>query len=317
MKIRSLAVILICLAALLAAWLWWPRGAGPSAPVAGNNSGNPGALAVTTSPASPAADATNSAVAEDTGKLSAAATNRLAFRLSNTPKNVGELSRAPHAILLENAFVDTEQKINFSIPKHLQSEGDPGAFIVQARGVVDAAFRAALVAAGAQEISYIPNNALLVRVSSGAANSLSGNPLVQAVLPYEPYYKVQASLLGLAVQEKSLPIGQVLTLGLFADDAERTIAQIEKMGGVVLARDRSPFGPIVRVNPPHDWIALAQLPGVQRLEPTHRRKLANDLTRAIMGVAANTVTTTNYLNLSGLNVTVEVNDTGIDPNHPD
>ncbi len=318
MKIRSYVVVLICLVALLAAWLWLPRGSVPSATVAGNDSA---ALAVTTSPA-PLAAATHSIAAEDTGKNSAAATNRLTYRLSNSPKantpaGYAEFSRTPHAVILENALVDTDAKINFTIPKHLKSQGDPGAYIVQAHGAVDAAFRSLLVSVGAQEISYIPNNALLVRLTSGAANSLTGNPLVQAVLPYEPYYKVQASLLGRAVAEKPLLIGQVLTLGLFADNAEATVAQIEKMGGVVVARDRSPFGPIVRVNPPQDWIALAQLPGVQRIEPTHQRKPANDLTRVIMGESLNTVTTTNYLNLSGSNVVVEVNDSGIDATHPD
>jgi subtilisin-like proprotein convertase family protein/sugar lactone lactonase YvrE len=314
MKTRPLILILCGVAALLALLLAvslrWPRAGKNSAPSAGNN---PGALAVTTSPG--AVGAANSS--ENLGKLSAAGTNRLALRLANTAKSVGELSRAPHAVLLENAFVDTEKKIDFSIPKNLSAAGDPGAWIVQARGKVDAAFRAALTVAGAKEISYIPNNALLVRAAAGAADSLRGSPLVQAVLPYEPYYKVQPSLLAKAVAGENLPIGQVLTLGLFADGAEQTEAAIEKMGGVILARDRSPFGQVVRVNPPADWTALARLPGVMRLEPAVRRKLANDLTRGAIGVAANTVTMTNYLNLSGSNVTVEVNDTGVDAGHPD
>ena len=307
-------LVLVCLAALLAAWLLWPRGAKSSAPSA---AGSPGAVAVTTSPGAPAADATNSFVAENLGTLSAVTTNRLAYRLANTTKTIDELSRMPHAIPLENALLDTDQKINFSIPKNLRAEGEPGAYLVQARSRVDAAFHALLNAAGAKEVSYFPNNAWLVQLTAGAAESLRGSPLVQAVLPYEPYYKVQSSLLGRAVAQQPLFIGQALTLGLFPDGAEATVAQIEKMGGVVLGRDRSPFGPIVRVNPPADWVALARLPGVMRLEPASRRKLANDLTRAAVGVAANTVTTANYLNLSGSNVTVEVNDTGIDAAHPD
>ena len=88
-----------------------------------------GALAVATS-AGTAAGVTNAVVLEDKGKLSAAATNRLAFRLANTPKKIAELSRVPHAILLENAFVDTEQKVDLNIPKHLRAAGDPGAYIV-------------------------------------------------------------------------------------------------------------------------------------------------------------------------------------------
>jgi subtilisin-like proprotein convertase family protein/sugar lactone lactonase YvrE len=318
MKIRSSVFVLLCLVALLAAWRLWPRGPASSARVAENNSS---ALAGQTS-SSPAVAATDAVAPESTGKNSAATTNRLAYRLSNVPNAnlpavYAALTRAPHAVLLENALVDTDAKIDFTIPKHLQTQGDPGAYIVQARGQVDPAFRSLLTASGAQEISYIPNNALLVRLTADTANSLKANPLVQAVLPYEPYYKVQATLLGAAVAQKPLYIGQMLTLGLFADTAAATVAAIEKMGGVVVARDRSPFGPVVRIHPPQDWVALAQLPGVQRLEPTHQRKAANDLSRVILGVSANTTTTTNYLNLSGSNVVVEVNDTGIDATHPD
>ncbi len=244
-------------------------------------------------------------------------TNRFAYRLNNTAKSIGQLATDGHAILLDNALVDTTAKMDLKIPAHLRAGAQPGAYIVQARGAVDASFRAALAGAGAQIVSYIPNNAYLVQLSAAGAGVLEGNALVQAVLPFEPYFKLQASLLGLAVQQKALPPQQVLTLGLFDNGAAATLAQIQKLGGIVLASDRSPFGPIVRVRPPADWIALAQLPGVQRVEPTHRRVTANDLSRVTTGVAVDTITNANWLGLSGSNVLVEVNDTGIDATHPD
>ena len=108
------------------------------------------------------------------------------------------------------------------------------------------------------------------------------------MLPYEPYYKIQSSLLGLAVEQKPLPAGAVLNLGLFADGAAQTMTQIEKLGGKILARDRSPFGPVVRVQPPADWTALAALPGVQIVEPYHPRVPANDLSRVTVGVSTDT-----------------------------
>ena len=121
--------------------------------------------------------------------------------------------------------------MNLSIPKKLQSPGDPGAYIVQARGPIDNAFRAMLARSGAQIVSYIPNNAYLVRAPAGVANGLAGNPLTQAVIPYEPYYKMSVvdardgwtknvsaapmetnraagpSLLALAVKQAPLPAG--------------------------------------------------------------------------------------------------------------
>src|SRR5208337_1280374 len=92
--------------------------------------------------------------------------NRFRFRLANTAKTIGELTRDPHAILLANALIDTEAKLDLAIPKNLQATGDPGAYIVQAHGPIDNAFRAMLAGAGAQIVSYIPNNAYLVNLSA-------------------------------------------------------------------------------------------------------------------------------------------------------
>jgi len=261
--------------------------------------------------AGPASGSILSALASST----AARTNPFAYRLSNTEKSIGELENDHHAILLENALIDTRAKLDFSIPKNLESQGDPGAYMVQANGPISAAFRAMLAAAGAQIISYIPNDAYLVRIPAGGANMLAANPLTQSVIPYQPYYKVQSPLL--AFDQKLLPAGAVLNLGLFADNSAATIQQIQKLGGTVLSQDSEPFGPEVRVQPPANWTALAQLPGVLIVEASHSRKPANDLSRVTTGVSINTTNNLNYLNLSGSNVVVEFNDTGIDKNHPD
>ena len=292
---------MVCVLALLAVWRLWPSG-GRSAAVAKK---------IVVAPASPAAVITKAAVTNNFAAVpeavsrSAASTNREFFRLANTSKTLGELTTAPRAILLENALVDTTAKTDLKIPAHLRAASEPGAYIVQARGVVDAPFRAALANAGAQIVSYIPNNAYLVQLSAGGAAVLQGNAEVAAVLPFAPYFKLQSSLLGLAVAQKALPPEQVLTLGLFASGAGGTVAQIEKMGGIIVATDRSPFGPVVRVRPPANWIALAQLPGVQRVEPATRRVVANDLARVTMGISVDTLTNANWLGLSGANVLVK------------
>ena len=309
---RKIILVLLCLLSLVAAWLLWPS-ASRLMPAAKNAAPASAASVVVAAPAF-----TNLlSLADVVVTRSAASTNRETYRLTNTQKTVGELTVMPHAILLENAMIDTAAKVALKIPAHLRAKAEPGAYIVQARGLVDAPFRAALAGAGAQIISYIPNNAYLVQLSSVGAAVLSDNALVQAVLPFEPYFKLQSSLLGLAVNDKALPPAQVLTLGLYAAGADATVAQIQGMGGAILATDRSPFGPVVRVRPPADWISLAQLPGVQRVEPATRRVVANDLARATMGISVDTVTNANWLGLSGSNVLVEVNDTGIDTNQPD
>jgi subtilisin-like proprotein convertase family protein len=336
MRARPYIWILLCLLCLAGAWFFWPREKGRD----GSPSRPPTAVALATKPA--AAPAVSNLLTSVSAKPAASAkTNPFAYRLSNTGKTIGQLVGDRHAILLENALIDTGSPLNLSIPKNLQSQGDPGAYIVQARGPIDNAFRAMLARSGAEIISYIPNDAYLVRAAAGVANGLAGNPLTQAVIPYEPYYKISSSmpvtvgqktfssaptktnraagpsLLVLAVKQAPLPAGTYLTLGLFKDGAAVTVAQIEKLGGQIVARDNSPFGPVVRVQPPADWVALAALPGVQIVEPYRQRAAANDLSRATVGVAADTQTTNNYLGLTGKNVMVEVNDFGIDAAHPD
>ncbi|HUA65405.1 MAG TPA: S8 family serine peptidase, partial [Alphaproteobacteria bacterium] len=263
-----------------------------------------------------AAKASASAAAAKAAAASAL-TNKFAWRLSNTTNSLARLMHDSHAILLENAFIKTDSKLNLAaIPKNLQAQGDPGAYLVQARGPVSPALHALLAAAGAAIVSYIPNNTYLVRASAAVANSLAGSPLVQAVIPYEPYYKVQSPLLSMA--DQSLPPQVQLNLGLFADDAADTIQQIQKMGGIILSEENSAAGyPIVKVEPPPSWTAIAALPGVHIVEPYYRRSLANDLARPTMKVAADSITATNYMNLTGKNVIVEVNDAGIDTNHFD
>lgn len=244
-------------------------------------------------------------------------TNQFSYRLSNTPVLLGKLLHDPHAVLLDNALIDTAAKVNLKIPSNLKSKGDPGAYIVQARSPVDNAFRSLISQAGGKIVSYIPNNAYLAQMSAGEAASLQGNPAVQAVLPYEPYYKVQSTLLGLAIKQEPLPPGMFLTLGIYGPTAGATLAQIPKMGGTILSEDSSPFGLIVRIAPPTDWVAIANLPGVQLVEPAHLKKSANDLSRVALGVSVDTLTNADYLNLGGSNIVVDINDSGVDALHPD
>src|ERR1035438_4620492 len=106
-------------------------------------------------------------------------TNRFALRLSNTTTPMAQLQRDDHALLLENALLDTARAMP-SIPDHLRAQGDPGSYLVQSREPINDAFRSLLQAAGATVVSYIPNNAYLVRASASGAQQLKAAPSVRS-----------------------------------------------------------------------------------------------------------------------------------------
>ena len=257
------------------------------------------------------------AAAPTTAKTNAAAPeHRLADRLSNTTKSFGELSRSDNAILLENALLDTEQPGGVSIPDHLRAQGDPGSYIVQSRGPLDNGFRALLKEAGARIVSYIPNNAYLVIMEAGGVERLKAQ--AQAVLPYEPYYKLKGPLLRLAVEGEPLRENSAVKVLLFPGAREGTRAELERIGAQIQSEEQALIGVVLQVRPPvNSLAALAGLRGVQIVEMARPRILANDLSRARVAVAADTRTATNYLGLTGTNVLVNINDTGVDTNHPD
>ena len=148
---------------------------------------------------------------------------RFPYRLSNTEQPLSKLGRSDTAILLDNAFIETTSQRPVEVPEHLRAKGEPGSYLVQSRHALDNAFYGSLREAGAEFVSYIPNNAALVRVSAAGASQLAGLSGVQAVLAYEPYYKLAQPLLALAVEKQSVPPNSPLNVTLFAGAKEEVL----------------------------------------------------------------------------------------------
>ena len=82
---------------------------------------------------------TNLFVEVITNGFRGAPVDRFAFRLTNSAQPMADLLRHERAVLLRNALIDTGLEAP-RIPEHLRSKGDPGAYIVQARGSITESF---------------------------------------------------------------------------------------------------------------------------------------------------------------------------------
>src|SRR6185437_7387384 len=323
---RPLIWMLVSVACFIAAIYFWQLGdkwqaQQPPAPAAPQNSNAPAprasSSAVPVPPPMESSFVQHSSTAPivdvnppATNGVIAKSTNAFFYRLSNTTQTVGELSRNDHAILLENALIDSSSSEALSIPDSLRADGDPGAYIVQSRGPIANAnaFCAELTAAGATIISFIPNNAYLVTGPSSIVGQLSA---IGVVMPWEPYYKVKTSLM-----QKTLDGfgAAALNVAVFPNALADTKDALAKMGATVVSESSSPFGHILLVRNVPSIAGVARLPGIEEVEPFLSRQPANELTRIIMGVATNIFSPTNYLSLSGSNVSVAVVDSWIPTN---
>ena len=254
-------------------------------------------------------------------------TDSFPYRLTNTKSPIGKLVRNEKAVLLRNAFIDTSLDTMFEIPESLLAGDNPKTYIAQAKGPVTAAFRRHIAATGGRIISYIPNNAYLVRMEVAGARRLKEWSGTQSVLPFQPYYKLDMKLLEMAITDQPLPVNALLNVVLFPNGEMTAVKHFADLGVDVLSQDRTPFGTKLLARVPAEQLtALARLTEVQGLERYRPRRLANDLTRPRMGVevfkaekaADGTVTNVvseDYLGLNGLGNFVNVNDSGVDDKH--
>ena len=124
-----------------------------------------------------------------------AVAQRKSYRLSNTGQTIAQLLHNDHAIILRNALIDTTRPLGLDIPAHLRAGGAPGSYIVQFDRPLNQEFYDSVRRDGGAFVTFIPNNAALVKADAEQAQQLESDPIFQAVIPYEPYYKLDGALL--------------------------------------------------------------------------------------------------------------------------
>jgi subtilisin family serine protease/subtilisin-like proprotein convertase family protein len=239
------------------------------------------------------------------------------YRLRNTDKRLDELLKSPNAIILQNALIDTTAGKPLPIPSTLRAD-KTRTFIVQARGNINDVIRNGIKMAGGTIISYIPNNSYLVRSKSDDPAVLARIPGVQAVVAYEPYFKLSSELLD--VINKWSAETDSLKMHVLGYEGERDELRksLENLGAQIIAEQKNPFGPQFTIEAGINVLTdIARSDFVQIVEKVHLRATANDRSRVLVGASFSLTNQANPLGLTGSNVLVNINDTGVDASHPD
>ncbi|HYP25697.1 MAG TPA: S8 family serine peptidase [Blastocatellia bacterium] len=204
------------------------------------------------------------------------------------------------------------------IPDDVTASGE-GLYLVQMIGPVKQEWLDELQSA-AEIISYIPNNAYLVRAASGSVDTLRGSKgFIQWAGEYKPAYKVAPELAIDSDREASLTVQ--LANGQRADQTVQEIASRARNGLVDDVSDVANFRN-VRVKIASDRIAdLARLGDVLWIEPYEEPGLFDErqgliLANKYAGTQLNPPGYLSWLQSKGLASTpdflVDVSDTGID-----
>jgi len=198
-----------------------------------------------------------------------------------------------------------------NLPAELRASTANRLFIVQGWTQMLESCRAALRAAGAELLLYMPETAQVVELEPHELAAVRALPFVRAVTPFHPAYKLEERLAaGLAGGERG-PLTVDLLTTLRSGHAP-VIAWIESRGGTIEHVSEPTHFMTARI----DWrdlAGLAALDEVQWIDPW--APPGNDMNRARDLHGADFVESLH--GLTGTGVRVEVMDSGTDTAHPD
>jgi len=193
-----------------------------------------------------------------------------------------------------------------SIPEHLRAlaaSNERDYYILQFAGPIVPSWKEEVSKLGAELLDYVPDFSFLARMTPEVAKSLDLLPMVEAVVPYQPAYRIDPDLL-ISKQES------LVSIQMFPGESTAHVrSEIGRMGGLIRRVSTGPGGEHIEAVLSYESVKrVAALRGVAWIEPRLQRKLKNNVARDIMNVTSAWTDVGMY----GSGETIAVCDTGLD-----
>ena len=189
---------------------------------------------------------------------------------------------------------------------------DPvGAFLVQFADPPSDAERAAIAEAGGAIVSYIPDQAFLVRMTGSSFEKLSLARGDVAVADYLPAYKISTLV------DQATPGSEVFQVRLFADaDLARAQRDLVAVGASGVTISDNGINHIAQFTLDRSQVAaVAPLSAVEWVEPRPRYTMDNDLAQWVVQTGINGNRRIWTAGLRGQGQVVMTTDSGVNTNH--
>ena len=194
--------------------------------------------------------------------------------------------------------------------------GEAGYYLVQLNGPPDAENKAAVQRAGGELIAYVPDNAYIVRMGTGAANALRSSDLVDWVGTYHPAYKISPTLGTHEFRNPKRAADSFLTLRVRVfDDLGGTADAVRRLGAEVLETSDDGFQKLLIVRASRPVVnSIARLAEVWWIEEKPEYFLMNDTTKWVVQSNVSGSTPVWDHGLHGEGQLVALMDSGLDYN---
>lgn len=151
-------------------------------------------------------------------------------------------AQAGEKLLLKAGTIDTNQLESHSALMSFDGSHNITHYIVQFKSIIETADQEMLKSAGYTVLSYVPNDAYIVRASANAdLQALSEQPNVSTVIPYVPQFKVNSKDLEPSIFNRN-KIEKIHVRAFEGLDYDKIEAQLRAVQGVkVLDRNSGAF----------------------------------------------------------------------------